>query len=172
MTARRQVLWVLRSVLGLLLWLALVVLTVKEIVLLLGQLPIVMTLVLVAVGLVASWATIIAVGYVIGSAESWLRGYQLRAVDGPIRARILGVKHGDCFQWFYEETSNSSNPRKLRFVRAIVGRGYPAPNEVCLPSVENWDRKAPAWAIGRRSEIIARIVEAFGRNTVVVDEPS
>jgi hypothetical protein len=50
----------------------------------------------------------------------------------------------------------------LPFVRTILGDGYPAPGEVCLPREEDWDSQMPAWARGRSKEIMERMHECFG----------
>ena len=169
MTVRRQARAAVWSVIGLVSWITFVVLVTRGAVLLLAQFTTAMMLVLVPFALAAAWGTIIAVSQVGNCVEAWQRGYGVRWLDGPLRAHILGVKYGDRFRWVYEESSPSGDLRQIHFVREIVGRGYPVPSQVCIPNIEDWDREVPSWAVGRRSEVVQRIDEAFGKNTVFVD---
>ena len=169
MTRLRQALDTGRAIVVLLSWIALIMLITRGTVLVLGQFPFAMSGFLAPFGLVAAWGAIIAFSDIVDQSTSWTRGYRIRPVDGPIRARILGVKYGDRFKWAYEESALPGDNRELHFVREIVGRAYPAPNHVYVPSTDNWDSEVPSWAMSRRSEILERIREAFGRDTIFVD---
>src|SRR6202035_5190386 len=99
-----------------------------------------LALVLVAVvAIVVAWGAILGVSVVFHQIGARQRGYRVRCLDAKIRARIFGVKRGDRFNWVYEETASQGNSREMHFAREIVASGYPAPNEVYVPSKRHWD---------------------------------
>lgn len=102
-------------------------------------------------GLVIFWVT-------AGQIEFWRLGYRVRQLSPKgFFHWSLGPK-----QCVYEERASSGQIQGLPFVRMILGNGYPAPSEVCLPKEEDWDAQMPSWARGRRKEIIERMNECFG----------
>ena len=64
--------------------------------------------------------------------------------------------------WLYQERQSTALIESLPFGRTTLGDGYPAPCEVRIPDAEHWDRQMPAWARGRRDEIMKRIAIASG----------
>ena len=71
--------------------------------------------------------------------------------------------------WVYEEWESEGRIRRLPFVREVLADGYPAPTRVHLPGEDAWDSQAPAWARGRRAEIVKRIAECAGHRTQFAD---
>jgi hypothetical protein len=129
-----------------------------------------LVVVLVAlVAIVVAWSAIIGVSVVFHQIDARKRGYRLRCLDAKIRARIFGVKRGDRSNWVYEERASQGNNREMHFAREIIANGYPAANEVCVPSEQHWDDAVPSWARNRRSEILGRIAERFGNKTIFVE---
>ena len=109
-------------------------------------------------------ATIFAVG---GLVIFWVTAEQIEFWRLGYRVRQLSPK--GFFHWsqgpkqcVYEERAPSGQIQGLPFVRMILGDGYPAPGEVCLPREEDWDAQMPSWARGRRKEIMQRMNECFG----------
>jgi hypothetical protein len=66
----------------------------------------------------------------------------------------------------YEEVSDQGM-RQLKLIREALPtvRWQHAGWKVTLPSESTWNDRVPAWAQGRRSEIMERIVRAFGGGT-------
>jgi hypothetical protein len=91
-------------------------------------------------------------------ADFWRRGYRVRQL-GPkgFFHWSLGPK-----QCVYEERAPGGQIQGLPYVRTILGDGYPAPCEVCLPREEDWDAQMPSWARGRRTQIKERMHKCFG----------
>jgi len=109
-------------------------------------------------------ATIFAVGGLVifwmtaAQIEFWRHGYRVRQLSPKgLLHWSLGPK-----QCVYEERAAGGQIHGLPFVRTILGDGYPAPSEVCLPREEDWDSQMPSWARGRRKEIMERMNECFG----------
>lgn len=102
-------------------------------------------------GLVIFWAT-------AAQARFWRRGYRVRQLSPK------GFFHWSPGpkQCVYEERAPDGQIQGLPFVRMILGDGYPAPCEVCLPREEDWEAQMPSWARGRRKEIMERMNECFG----------
>lgn len=102
-------------------------------------------------GLVIFWVTAEQI-------EFWRLGYRVRQLSPK------GFVHWSQGpkQCVYEERAPSGQIQGLPFVRMILGDGYPAPCEVCLPREEDWDEQMPCWARGRRKEIMQRMNECFG----------
>ena len=101
-------------------------------------------------GLVAFWAMLPLV-------ENRRRGYGIRVVEGS-------------GSW-YEERGSGGRSHVLHFALRTSGAGYPAPREVALPSMAQWDKEVPEWARGRRTEIMERINECLGNQATFVDQP-
>jgi hypothetical protein len=59
--------------------------------------------------------------------------------------------------WAYEERSRVPEERLLPYIREVRGRGYPEPCAIRITTAGAWEREAPSWARGRRSEILDRI---------------
>jgi hypothetical protein len=78
----------------------------------------------------------------------WCFGYQVK----PIHVN----------DWIYEERSSASEIRTLSYIRELRGEGYPAICTIKILDAENWERDAPLWARGRRSEIVERIANCHG----------
>jgi hypothetical protein len=102
-------------------------------------------------GLVLCWS-------VADIADFRRRGYRIRhlAREGGT-PWALGPTH-----WAYEELAPDGGHRTLRFVRVILAAGYPCTSEVLLPDEDTWDAEMPAWAHGRRHEIVARLLDLAG----------
>lgn len=91
------------------------------------------------------------------------RGYRVRRIQPKELVRwTLGPK--ECV---YEERDPDGSIRALPFVRIVVELGYPARSEIVLPEELRWNDDAPAWARGRRAQIVERIVDALGTETHV-----
>ena len=89
-------------------------------------------------GLVGFWLAADHVSY-------WLLGYRVKWLRGN--------------HWVYEERrANSGVP----YVREVRGPGYPQPCTIRIPNAVAWKTEAPAWAQGRRDEIVERIVTGHG----------
>ncbi len=102
--------------------------------------------------LVSAIAIIFALGGLVifwGIAEQielWRQGYRVRQIGPKGFFRLsLGPK-----QCVYEERAPGGQILGLPFVLTVLGDGYPAPCEVCLPREEDWDARMPSWARGRR----------------------
>lgn len=107
-------------------------------------------------------AVVISIPLFIVTGISSLVGFWL--VADRINFRRLGyqvkwIKEND---WEYEERSSTSEKRTLTYVREVQGEGYPAPCTIRILDVEDWENSVPKWARGRRSEIIARILDCHG----------
>lgn len=104
-------------------------------------------------GLVIFWETAEQVDF-------WRRGYRVRQLSPKgLSYWALGPK-----QFIYEERTRDGCVQGLRFVRIVLGGGYPMAGEIRLPGEDNWDAQMPSWARGRRKEIINCINECFGLN--------
>jgi hypothetical protein len=65
----------------------------------------------------------------------------------------------------YEEFDSGGEIRKLPFVRVMLEEAaYPAKSEVLFPAEHEWDTRVPAWARGRRAEIVERVLERAVRS--------
>ncbi len=143
---------------GLITWVALGVFTASAACAIVQQhgiaarvLVVLIAIVFAAGGLVIFWLTADQIDF-------WRRGYRVRQLSP--RAYLhwsQGPK-----QCVYEERTRDGRIQALPFVRMILGDGYPAPCEVCLPREEDWDAQLPSWARGRRKEIMERMHECFG----------
>lgn len=102
-------------------------------------------------GLVIFWQTAEEI-------EFWRRGYRVRQLKPR---EYLHWSQGPK-QCLYEERTRDGQIQALPFVRMILGDGYPAPCEVCLPREADWDVLMPSWARGRRKEIMTRMHQCFG----------
>ena len=95
---------------------------------------------------------------ILAQIEFWRCGYRVIAISPK---EYLRWKPGPK-QWAYEERALDGRVLRLPFVRVILGKGYPAPSELRLPSEKAWDAQVPLWARGRRVEVLQRIVECVG----------
>jgi hypothetical protein len=99
-------------------------------------------------------AAIVGIGgllsfWIIADQVDYLRrGYRMRWVTGN--------------DWLYEERALKGTERCLPCVRVVLGDGYPAPSEICVPGEASWETEVPPWAKGRRPEIVERIALCFG----------
>jgi hypothetical protein len=118
----------------------------------------------IGVVLVLGIATIFAAGGLVifwsiaEQVKFWSLGYRVRQVSPKGFLRWTpGPK-----QCVYEERAPSGQIQALPFIRIVLGDGYPAPCEVCLPREEDWNTQIPSWAHGRRKEIMERMNKCFG----------
>jgi hypothetical protein len=100
------------------------------------------------------------------------RGYRIRS----LHSRECGVTSREYWgwrlgpnAWAYEEWASEGGIHRLSFVREALDNGYPALTRVHLPGEDAWDSRAPAWARGRRAEIVKRIAECGGPRTQFAD---
>jgi hypothetical protein len=71
--------------------------------------------------------------------------------------------------WLYEEVTPLRTRRALRILREpLADSGC----RIYVPNGDAWDDRAPSWARGRRDELVARIRELFGPNTLFEDVDS
>jgi len=90
--------------------------------------------------------------------DFWRLGYRVRQLS-PKGSFFWSVGPKQCV---YEERRRCGQVQRLSFVRIVLGDGYPAPCEVCLPGEEDWDLQMPSWAHGRRKEIMEHMDKCFG----------
>jgi hypothetical protein len=105
-------------------------------------------------GLVGFW-------YSASSLEFLVRGYQVRCRDDA--------------SWVYEERRPDGSVAMLPIRYVPLANEYRPPCQLHLPSAECWDSVVPAWARGRREEIVKNISHdlgaEFGRSVQFVDLP-
>ena len=98
--------------------------------------------------LIVAFGALISFWILVSHVQFKKRGYQVNWLTGD--------------QWVYEERGSDGSIEYLPISRKITESGYPAPCEVHIRSEESWDQHAPAWAQGRRTQIMDRIAEQFG----------
>jgi hypothetical protein len=106
-----------------------------------------------SLGLVASFGVIVG----LGSASATRRPRRKRNW-----VRFIGQS-----QLLYEERSLEGDVRTLAFpcARAVLGPHGMSGWDVIVPPESEWDSHVPAWAGGRRADILQRIVAVFGGGT-------
>jgi hypothetical protein len=102
-----------------------------------------------------AYAFAIAVATITG--VGGLVGYWLVAEHIDFRRLGYRVKWLNANAWAYEERSRAPEGRLLPYIREVRGRGYPELCTIRIASEVVWDREVPAWARGRRNEILDRI---------------
>ncbi len=102
-------------------------------------------------GLVIFWL-------VAAEIDFWRSGYRIRQLG---RKEYISWTPGPK-DYIYEERACDGRIQRMPFVRVVLEDGYPAPSEVLLPNEEVWDARVPSWAIGRRAEIVERMIECCG----------
>jgi hypothetical protein len=73
-------------------------------------------------------------------------------------------------QFLYEEWDAGGAMRRISFDVKQVALGHARATgwEIALPSEGAWDERVPAWARGRRAELMERTVEALGGGTQIL----
>lgn len=85
------------------------------------------------------------------------RGFRIRRANRrPFFPWALGTH-----RCLYEERGPDGRIQSLPFVRIIRASGYPVPSELRFPD-EDWDAQVPAWARGRRDQIVERAITDTG----------
>ena len=105
---------------------------------------------LIVLGLVIAFGVLVSFWILMSHYDFRKRGYQVRWLTED--------------DWVYEERRTDGSTEGFPFMRKIVGDGYPAPCDVYILGEIAWERQAPQWAQGRRSEILERIADLFGAN--------
>jgi hypothetical protein len=106
---------------------------------------------LIVVGLVVAFGSLISFWILVSHFEFRRRGYQIRWVTED--------------EWVYEERRADGSVECMPFSRKTIGDGYPAPCSVYIQGEDRWDRQVPQWAQGRRTEILERIADLSGANS-------
>jgi hypothetical protein len=105
----------------------------------------------IVVAVVVSIGGLVGLWILAGHIDFWRLGYRVKWLAGN--------------HWVYEERRPDGSVQCLPFSRELLGDGYPAPCEVHIPSETRWERDAPQWLRGRRTEISEHIAELFGADT-------
>ena len=105
---------------------------------------------LILVSLAVASGALVSFWILVSHFEFRRRGYKIKWVTGD--------------EWVYEERRIDGSVECLPFSRKTVGDGYPAPCNVHIQSEKSWERQAPQWAQGRRTEILERIADLSGAN--------
>lgn len=110
---------------------------------------------LILLSVVVSFGGLIAYWTIASLVEFRHRGY---------RVRVVAPNHAT-----YEERVADGAVRTMPFGYKTVRDGYPRPCEVHIPSEACWDRRVPAWAQGRRAEIVQHIAHCWRDLVTFVD---
>lgn len=124
----------------------------------LAQSPVLFWFCLIFVSLIIAVGALVSFWILMSHIQFRKRGYQVNWLTKD--------------EWVYEERRSDGSVEYLPLSREVTGDGYPAPCSVHIQSEESWDRQAPQWARGRRTEILNRIAEQFGGRVRFYDADS
>ena len=105
----------------------------------------------IVIGVVVALGGLVSFWILVSHFEFRRRGYQIRWLTED--------------EWVDEERRADGSVECMLFSRKSVRDGYPAPCEIHIQSERNWERQAPQWAQGRRTEIVERIADLSGANS-------
>jgi uncharacterized membrane protein len=93
----------------------------------------------------------------------WSATYRKRSLSA--RGFHTGQRIGT--HWFYEEL-HDGQVLSIELKLEYVGRGG---YEICIPAERAWLEHMPAWARGRRGEIVERLGTVFKRSEMRMPDP-
>jgi hypothetical protein len=121
------------------------------------------TLAIFVVSILAILGAVWAFRTLAAAVDFRLRGYRVRQVE----RHDYTVWRPGLTDWLYEEKASARTTRALRIhCERLTGERA---RRVYIPNPDTWESRTPEWAQGRRDEIVKRIVECFGRHTVIED---